>query len=68
MLAIQVEIQPSYNNASVENTQTTLSDQVLNSALRYHSQAPLFDNLMNELGLQGCDVNGLTQGLKPKAE
>jgi hypothetical protein len=45
-----------------------LSDQVVNSALRYRSQAPLIDNLINELGLQGGDVNGLTQGLKPKAE
>ncbi|WP_416234081.1 flotillin domain-containing protein [Klebsiella pneumoniae] len=45
-------MQPSYNNNSVENTQTTLSDQVVNSALHYHSQAPLFDNLMNELGLR----------------
>ncbi|ETR93653.1 band 7 domain protein [Acinetobacter lactucae] len=44
-----------------------MSDQVVNSALRYRSQAPLIDNLMNELGLQSCDVNGLIQGLKPKA-
>jgi len=29
---------------------------------------PLIDSLMNELGLQGGDINGLTQGLKPKAE
>jgi uncharacterized membrane protein YqiK len=53
----------------VENGSTSLSDQVVNSALRYRSQAPLIDSLMNELGLQGGDINGLTQGLnKPKAE
>ncbi|WP_171304603.1 hypothetical protein [Acinetobacter pittii] len=45
-----------------------MSDQVVNSAPRYRSQAPLIDNLINELGLQGGDVNSLTQGLKPKAE
>ncbi|WP_130802194.1 flotillin family protein [Acinetobacter ihumii] len=47
-----------------ENAQASLSDQVVNSALRYRSQAPLIDSLMNELGLQGGDINGLTQGLK----
>ncbi len=51
-----------------ENGQASLSDQVVNSALRYRSQAPLIDSLMNELGLQGGDINGLTQGLKPKTE
>ena len=58
----------SVSGETVENTQTSLSDQVVNSALRYRSQAPLIDSLMNELGLQGGDINGLTQGLKPKAE
>lgn len=47
-----------------ENMQTSLSDQVVNSALRYRSQAPLIDSLMNELGLQGGDMNGFTQNLK----
>lgn len=44
--------------------QIALSDQVVNSALRYRSQAPLIDSLMSELGLQGGDINGLTQTLK----
>lgn len=48
--------------------QASLSDQVVNSALRYRSQAPLIDSLMSELGLQGGDINGLTQGLKPKTD
>ncbi|NHB57713.1 flotillin family protein [Acinetobacter sp. 194] len=48
--------------------QVALSDQVVNSALRYRSQAPLIDSLMNELGIQGGDINGLTQSLKPKSE
>lgn len=50
-----------------EQGQVALSDQVVNSALRYRSQAPLIDSLMNELGIQGGDINGLTQSLKPKA-
>lgn len=49
-----------------EQGQVALSDQVVNSALRYRSQAPLIDSLMNELGIQGGDINGLTQSLKPK--
>ncbi len=40
-----------------------LSDQVVNSALRYRTQAPLIDSLMSELGIQGGDINGLTQKL-----
>ncbi|MFH7765261.1 flotillin domain-containing protein [Acinetobacter sp. BSP-28] len=50
-----------------EQGQIALSDQVVNSALRYRSQAPLIDSLMNELGIQGGDINGLTQSLKPQA-
>lgn len=44
--------------------QVALSDQVVNSALRYRSQAPLIDSLMSELGIYGGDINGLTQSLK----
>ncbi|EPF80004.1 flotillin family protein [Acinetobacter rudis] len=50
-----------------ESGQVALSDQVVNSALRYRSQAPLIDSLMNELGIQGGDINGLTQSLKKTA-
>ncbi|MFW2172959.1 flotillin family protein [Acinetobacter guillouiae] len=50
---------------SSEQNQIALSDQVVNSALRYRSQAPLIDSLMNELGIKGGDINGLTQSLKP---
>lgn len=51
-----------------EQGQVALSDQVVNSALRYRSQAPLIDSLMNELGINGGDINGLTQTLKPKTD
>ena len=51
-----------------ESSQVALSDQVVNSALRYRTQAPLIDSLMNELGIQGGDINGLTQSLKPQSK
>ncbi|OPH39702.1 flotillin family protein [Moraxella equi] len=41
----------------------SLADQMVNSALRYRSQAPLVDNLLKEIGLNGADINGLTNGL-----
>ncbi|MDM1343919.1 flotillin family protein [Acinetobacter pseudolwoffii] len=53
-------------DAHHENGNVALSDQVVNSALRYRSQAPLIDSLMNELGIQGGDINGMTQSLKAK--
>ena len=46
-----------------QTTQASLADQMVNSALRYRSQAPLVDGLLKELGLNGGDINGLTQGL-----
>jgi len=41
-----------------------LSDQLVNSALRYRGQAPLVDSLMAEIGIKAGDINGLTSGLK----
>ena len=58
----------SMSGESGEQGQVALSDQVVNSALRYRSQAPLIDSLMNELGLKGGDINGLTQTLKPSVD
>lgn len=49
------------------NASGNLADQMVNSALRYRSQAPLVDSLMKELGLNGGDINGLTQGLNAGA-
>ena len=54
-------------DAHHEGGNVALSDQVVNSALRYRSQAPLIDSLMSELGIQGGDINGMTQSLKSKA-
>lgn len=41
-----------------------LSDQVVNSALRYRAQAPLVDQLLAEVGLSGTEINGLTGALR----
>lgn len=41
----------------------SLADQLVASALRYRSQAPLIDSLMKEVGLQGGDLNALTQSV-----
>lgn len=42
----------------------SLADEVVSSALRYRSQAPLIDHLLGELGLSGGgDINALTRTL-----
>lgn len=45
-----------------------LADQVANAALQYRSQAPLVDGLLNEIGLKGGDINGLTAAFKSEIE
>lgn len=42
----------------------SLSDQLVNSALRYRGQAPLLDSLLSDIGLKGGDINGLTDPLR----
>lgn len=59
---------PHGHESTPEHSTASLSDQVVNSALRYRSQAPLIDSLMSELGLHGGDINGLTQQLKPQSK
>ncbi len=41
----------------------SLADQMVNGALRYRAQAPLLDSLLKEVGINGGDINGLTQAL-----
>ena len=43
-----------------------LADHVVNSALRYRSQAPLIDSLLADIGLKPGDINGFTRGLVDK--
>ena len=39
------------------------AENVVNSALRYRAQAPLVDQLLKEIGVQGGDVGSVAQGL-----
>lgn len=51
------------------NGESSLADQIVNSALKYRSQAPLIDSLLADLGLSPGDINGLTKPVhlvKPK--
>jgi uncharacterized membrane protein YqiK len=48
------------------NGSGNLSDQLVNSALRYRGQAPLLDSLLADIGLQGGDINGMTKVLRPE--
>ena len=42
---------------------SNLSDQVVNSALKYRVQAPIVESLLGELGLEGDSLQGLTNAL-----
>ncbi len=39
---------------------TNLSDQVINSALRYRAQAPIIDSLLREVGLNAGDLGNIS--------
>jgi uncharacterized membrane protein YqiK len=47
------------------NGSGSMADQLVSSALRYRAQSPLVDALLQEIGLNGGDLNGLTQTLVP---
>jgi uncharacterized membrane protein YqiK len=40
-----------------------LSDSVVNSALRFRAQAPLIDQLLREIGIEGGDIQRLVGGV-----
>ncbi len=57
-----------HSHGSIGDTQSSsgnsLADDMVSSALRYRSQAPLIDHLLGELGLAGGgDINALTGAL-----
>ena len=49
--------------AEVANGGGSLADQVVSSALKYRTQAPLLDAMLKEIGLEGSNINGLTDAL-----
>ena len=42
---------------------TNFSDSVVNSALRFRAQAPLVDQLLREIGIEGGDIQRLVGGV-----
>lgn len=59
------------NNANGESSEAAagggnLADNVVNSALRYRTHAPLVDSLLDEIGLKGSDLNGLVSAINDK--
>ena len=40
-----------------------IADNLVNSALRYRAQAPLVDQLLREIGIEGGDVGKLARGM-----
>ena len=52
------------NSGTSGTSGNSLADDMVSSALRYRSQAPLIDHLLSELGLAGGgDMNALTSAL-----
>ena len=62
---VQVEgLSGTGGEGSSEGTGTgNLSDQVVNSALKYRAHAPLLDDLLSEVGLSSGSLSGLTKAL-----
>ena len=46
------------------NSGASLSDQIVDSALRYKSQAPLVDGLLREIGIDGASISSISKALK----
>ncbi len=56
------------NGKAGEAGEASLSDQIVSSALRYRTQAPLLDAMLKEVGLENGDLKKLAEGLAGKAE
>lgn len=50
-------------NTQEQTISDSLSDQVVNSALKYKAQSPLIDSLIKELGLDTTNLNNFTKDL-----
>ena len=55
----------SSNGAAISGS-ANLSDQIVNSALKYRAQAPLLDSLLKDVGIEGGDINAFTNILDQK--
>ncbi len=54
------------NNGGGNNNMggASLSDQIVDSALRYKAQAPLVDGLLREIGIDGASIGSISKALK----
>jgi hypothetical protein len=51
------------NGVGPLGAQNNFADGMVNSALRFRAQAPIVDQLLKEIGLQGgADINGMVNG------
>ena len=49
-------------HANGESNGAGFADGIVNSALRFRAQAPIVDQLLREIGLEGGDINRLAGG------
>lgn len=47
-------------NGDLGGSQASLSDSIVNSALRYRAQMPFVDNLLNEIGMSPSEIGNIT--------
>lgn len=47
-------------NGDLGGSQGSLSDSIVNSALRYRAQMPFVDNLLNEIGMSPSEIGNIT--------
>ncbi len=47
-------------NSDLGGSQSSLSDNIVNSALRYRAQMPFVDNLLNEIGMSPNEIGNIT--------
>ena len=57
----------SGGGSSGGNGDVSLADSVVNSALRFRAQAPLVDQLLREIGVEGGDLGKLARGMLERA-
>lgn len=50
-------------SAGIPTQPANFSDGVVNSALRFRAQAPLVDQLLREIGVEGADIHKLVSGV-----
>jgi uncharacterized membrane protein YqiK len=55
------------SSAPVDGHGTSFADSVVNSALRFRAQAPLVDQLLREIGIQGGEIGQIAQGMSAAA-